>query len=61
MSEYKTNPTPRWAFELWAQGVGDIICSAESYEIIPISRLIKLWWRIRGEILHFLFGWWWYE
>lgn len=48
---------PRWVFELWAQGAGDIIC-ANDYDL-PISKLQRLLWRVRGHTLHFLFGWWW--
>jgi hypothetical protein len=50
---------PIFAFELWASGVGDLICAEDKeLSIHPITRV--LWW-VRGNVLKFLFGWWWWE
>lgn len=47
---------PRWAFEIWAGAAGDIICAND--KDVPISKAQRMFWLIRGNVLHFLFGWW---
>jgi hypothetical protein len=51
-----TNPVPRFAFELWASGLGDIYCATDRE--FPMHSLRRLWWRVRGAMLMFAFGWW---
>ena len=52
----ETTPKLRWVFELWCFGAGDEICAAD--EDLPVSRWRRMFWRVRGAILHRLFGWW---
>lgn len=52
-------PKPQWVFNLWCSGAGDRICAGDPD--LPISRPRRLFWWIRGAILQWLFGWWWYE
>jgi hypothetical protein len=47
---------PEWAFRLWAFGMGDLYCVNEPGLEIRLAR--RLFWRIRGEIMIRLFGWW---
>lgn len=49
---------PDWVFELWARGCGDIYCATD--KDLPIHPLRRIFWRVRGEILSSLFGWWWW-
>lgn len=54
-----TQMRPRWAAELWCVGLGDEICA---YDMdLPVGRLTRWFWRIRGATLTALFGWWWWE
>lgn len=48
---------PRWVFELWALGSVDMICANDMD--LPISKATRVFWLVRGHVLHFLFGWWW--
>jgi len=50
---------PRWVFNLWCLGTGDEICAADMGLLVSWPR--RIFWRIRGFILHLLFGWWWWE
>lgn len=49
---------PEFAFYLWASGAGDIQC-AEDMDL-PIPKWQRVFWNIRGSVLCFLFGWWWW-
>lgn len=50
---------PSFACELWAIGSGDIYCATDMD--LPIHPLRRLFWRVRGSVLTFLFGWWWWD
>ena len=49
---------PQFAFYLWASGAGDEQCAADMD--LPITKWQRLFWKIRGSVLCFLFGWWWW-
>lgn len=53
------NPTPRFAFDLWADGMGDLYCAND--KDLPIGPLARAWHYVRGAALSFLFGWWWWK
>ena len=53
----KSDFYPRWVFEKWAEGAGEIICAND--KDLPIPEWQRVFWRIRGNIKQFLFGWWW--
>ncbi len=52
-------PRPRLIFNLWCLGVGDTRCAADP--TLPMSRLRRLFWQVRGFVLRRLFGWWEWE
>jgi hypothetical protein len=45
----------RWSYE----GAGDLDCAAD--ETLPVAKLTRLFWLIRGNVKTFLFNWWWYR
>lgn len=49
---------PEFAFKLWAAGAADEYCAADMD--LPIPTWQRLFWNIRGSVLCFLFGWWWW-
>jgi hypothetical protein len=49
---------PDFAFKLWAMGSGDVACASDME--LPISPLRRMFWKVRGYVLIFLFGWWWW-
>ena len=53
-----TTPKPRFVFTLWAEGIADIQCADDMD--LPVNKIIRILWRVRGEITAFLFGWWWW-
>lgn len=50
---------PSFAFYLWAGGIGDLHCAND--KDLPISKLQRIGHRVRGEVVAFLFGWWWWK
>ena len=54
----KTTPYPRWVFEAWASGNGDLYCATD--KDLPMHPLRRWTWRIRGNIMTTLFSWWWW-
>lgn len=51
------NPWPRWCFNLWCLGAGDLVAQSPDYcADFPRWKLIA--WRIRGNVLQSLFHWW---
>lgn len=54
------NPWPRWCFNLWCFGAGDLYAVGDpDYEKdfdVPHWRMV--FWSIRGNVLMVLFGWW---
>lgn len=49
---------PQFVYLLWASGCADIYCATD--KDLPIHPLRRAFWRVRGEIVSFLFGWWWW-
>ena len=49
---------PEFAFLLWASGAADEQCAADMD--LPIPKWQRVFWNIRGSVLCFLFGWWWW-
>jgi len=49
---------PEFAFLLWASGAADEQCAADMG--LPIPKWQRVFWNIRGSVLCFLFGWWWW-
>ena len=52
-------PCPRFIFELWCFGASDLICASDFD--LPISIWERTLLTIRGNVLHFLFSWWWWR
>lgn len=51
--------TPGFVYEMWAYGMADLYVTDD--KDLPISPAQRLFWRVRGEIVCFLFGWWWWK
>ena len=55
----KTEPRPRWAFDLCCSGIGDVYSATVTGDDIPqIAPARRLFLRVRGELLQWAFGWW---
>ena len=56
----KTNPYPRFVFEKWAYGSGLRVCAEYALEDGYYSPLRARVESILGNVIAFLFGWWWW-
>ena len=52
----KTEPKPRWMFELWAASLGDMACAADRE--LPMPPWRRALWAIRGRIVTILLAQW---
>jgi hypothetical protein len=55
----KVNPYPYWVFGIWCEAAGDLICSQDFG--LEMTRPDRIWMYLRGRVIHFLFGWWWWK